>query len=75
MPKISVMYDNYHEYKMRGLPIKTTGKTKRKKERTLQIDDNLFNIGIQKGLIEKIDDQYVFIGDYEKLLAFKNKRN
>jgi len=43
-----------------------------KKEKTLKIEDSLFEIGIRKGLIEKTENGYYFIGDYEELLAFKN---
>lgn len=45
-----------------------------KKDKFLKIDDKLFEIGIRKGLIEKTEDGYVFIGDYEDLLAFKRKK-
>jgi len=44
------------------------------KEKTLKIDDSLLNLGIRKGLIKKTDEGYVFIGDYEDLLAFKNSK-
>lgn len=42
---------------------------------TLQIDDNLFEIALRKGLIEKTSEGYTFIGDYEELIAFKTKSN
>ena len=45
-----------------------------KKEKTFKIEDSLFEIGIRKGLIEKTEDGYYFIGDYGELLAFKNSR-
>ena len=47
-------------------------KFKRKKIKAIKINDNLFEIGLRKGLIEKNNDGYYFIGDYEELLAFKN---
>ena len=37
----------------------------------IKINDSLFEIGIRKGLIEKNNDEYYFIGDYEELIAFK----
>jgi len=49
-------------------------KNKKKRGKTIKIDDSLFEIGVRKGLIEKNEDGYYFIGDYEELLAFKNKR-
>ena len=48
-------------------------KGKKKKEIEIKINDNLFEIGLRKGLIEKNEDGYYFIGDYEELLAFKNQ--
>ena len=48
-------------------------KSKNKNEIVIKINDNLFEIGLRKGLIEKNDDGYYFIGDYEELLAFKNQ--
>jgi len=44
-----------------------------KKEIQVKIEDNLFEIAIRKGLIEKTEDGYVFIGDYSELLAFKKQ--
>ena len=38
-------------------------------EKTIKINDNLFDIGIRKGLIEKEGDSYLFIGDYDELIA------
>ncbi len=49
-------------------------KNGKKKEKFIKINDSLFEIGLRKGLIEKNDDEYYFIGDYEELLAFKNAR-
>jgi len=48
-------------------------KRRNKKCKTIKINDNLFEIGLRKGLIEKNSDEYYFIGDYEELLAFKNE--
>jgi hypothetical protein len=46
-----------------------------KKEKTIKINDDLFDIAMRKGLVEKTDDGYIFIGEYEDLVAFKEKRN
>lgn len=45
------------------------------KEKKVKLDDILFDIGVRKGLIEKVDDGYAFIGDYEEFLEFKQKKN
>jgi len=47
---------------------------KPKKEKSIKINDQLFDIALRKGLIEKTEDGYVFVGDYEDLQAFKNDR-
>ena len=53
----------------------TNKKIKRNRKKTIKINDSLFEIGLRKGLIEKNEDGYYFIGDYEELLAFKTKKN
>jgi hypothetical protein len=47
---------------------------KKNTERTIKINDNLLEIGLKKGLIEREKDEFFFIGNYEKFLAFKNKK-
>lgn len=44
-----------------------------KKEKILKIEDSLFDIAMRKGLIEKTENGYYFIGDYEELLAFRSQ--
>ena len=51
------------------------GKHEKARRLTLQIEDNLFDIALRKGLIEKTSEGYIFIGDYEELTAFKNRSN
>lgn len=50
-------------------------KNSKKHAKFIKINDNLFEIALRKGLIEKNEDGYYFIGDYEELLAFKNKNS
>ena len=49
-------------------------KTKKAKGKIIKINDSLFEIGIRKGIIEKYEDGYYFVGDYEELLAFKTTK-
>ena len=49
-------------------------KIRRKKEKSIKIADGLFDIGLRKGLIEKNEDEYYFVGDYEELIAFKSQK-
>jgi len=68
MHKIKIIEKNQEKKK-----ISRNSKRKNKKNKTFKINDNLFEIGLRKGLIEKNSDEYYFIGDYEELLAFKNE--
>ena len=47
----------------------------KKRKKTIKINDNLLEIGLRKGLIEKDRDDFFFLGDYENFLVFKNKKN
>ena len=66
-----------HKIKIMDIPkdFEKDLKNKRKSTKTIKIDDGLFEIALRKGLIEKNEDGYYFIGDYEELLAFKNKKS
>jgi len=64
MHKITVILNDYDEYK-----------DNEREKVVIEINDSLFYIALRKGLIEKIGEEYVFIGDYEELLAFKDKGN
>ena len=54
--------------------VKHISNKKLKSIENIKINDNLFEIGIRKGLIEKNEDGCYFVGDYEDLLAFKNSK-
>jgi len=73
MHRIDVVFDIDQEYLMENKYIKTDKRLK--KEKSIKINDSLFDIALRKGLIEKTEDGYIFIGDYEDLIAFKNKGN
>ncbi len=70
MHKVKIMdVDQERRFIDKGLK---NQKNKKKHAKFIKINDNLFEIGLGKGLIEKNEDGYYFIGDYEGLLAFKN---
>lgn len=71
---INIMSDIDQTYLMENTKAKTDNKNKKKAENSIKIDDNLFEIALRKGLIEKTEDGYLFIGDYEDLLAFRTRR-
>ena len=52
----------------------SSNKNLKSTEKIIKINDNLFEIGIRKGLIEKNEDGCYFVGDYEDLLAFINSK-
>lgn len=43
--------------------------------KSIKINDNLFDVGLRKGLIEKEGDSYLFIGDYDELIAFTKENH
>ena len=73
MHRINVILDIDQEDLIKDKNIKPHEKVEIKK--SIKIKDDLFEIALRKGLIEKTEDGYIFIGDYEDLLEFKNKRN
>lgn len=68
MPKVIIEQDY--------LPLNKDNKyyKKMKKENSIKIGDALFEIALRKGLIEETKDGYVFVGNYEELLAFKKRK-
>ncbi len=72
MHRINILSDVDQEYFMEKRQTKDNKKPK--KEKSIKINDQLFDIALRKGLIEKTDDGYVFVGDYEDLQAFKNNK-
>ena len=71
MHRINIILDLDQEYLMEEGEIKPDGKGRHKREKIIKINDSLFDIALRKGLIEKTEDGYVFVGDYNELLAFK----
>jgi len=71
MHRINVILDLDQEYLMEQREIKPDKKGRYKREKIIKINDSLFDIALRKGLIEKTEDGYVFVGDYNELLAFK----
>jgi len=72
MHRISILSDVDQEYFMEKRQTKHYKKAK--KEKSIKINDQLFDIALRKGLIEKTEDGYVFVGEYEDLQAFKNNK-
>ncbi len=75
MHRVNVVLDIDQEYLMEERESKTDRKGKQKHDNMIKLNDDLFEIALRKGLIEKTDDGYVFVGDYEELLAFKKRKH
>lgn len=73
MHRVNVILDIDPEDLMEAEDTKSRKKILAKKEKVIKINDSLFDIALRKGLIEKTEDGYIFIGDYEELLAFKKR--
>ena len=74
MHRVNILLDIDQEYLMEEQKVKADKKGKHKHDNTIKLNDDLFEIALRKGLIEKTDDGYVFVGDYEELLAFKKEK-
>jgi len=74
MHGVNVILDMDPEDLMEAEDTKHRKKVAAKKEKVIKINDDLFDIAMRKGLIEKTDEGYIFIGEYEDLVAFKEKR-
>lgn len=69
MVKIKILDEKQEEKINRCL------KNKRKNlDKYIKIKDSLFKIGLRKGIIEKYQNAYYLVGDYEKLFHFKIKK-
>ena len=69
MFKIKILDEKQEEKINRCLKSKS-----KNSDKYIRIKDSLFKIGLRKGLIEKYQDAYYLVGDYEKLLHFKIKK-
>ncbi|MCK4996592.1 MAG: hypothetical protein KAR55_06850 [Thermoplasmatales archaeon] len=72
MHRIDVPSNIGQENELKDKNTKSNKKIK-KKRKSIKINDNLFEIALRKGLIEKTENGYIFIGDHTDLLAFKSK--
>lgn len=73
MHKVNVILDIDQEYLMENKPIQYK-KSKKNREKAIKINDDLFEIALRKGLIEKTEDGYYFVGDYKDLLDFQKEK-
>ena len=74
MQRVDVILDMEPDYLMDTLGNEYPKKPRKPYEKTIKITDELFELALREGLIEKTDDGYVFIGKYDEIKAFKNKK-
>ena len=75
MPRVDVILDMEPDYITENNYDKNYKKIKKDKEKTIKIDDELFEHALREGLIEKTEDGYVFVGKYEDVIALKKKKH
>ncbi|KYK23573.1 hypothetical protein AYK24_10640 [Thermoplasmatales archaeon SG8-52-4] len=70
MHKIKILNENRVDLFTKNIKNETC-----KSKKIVKINDDLLELGLRKGLIEKDRDGFYFLGSYEKFLDFKNKKN
>jgi len=72
MPRVDVILDMELDSFLDDLNNENDNrKTRKGTEKTIKIDEKLFELALQEGLIEKTEDGYVFVGKYKDVLALK----
>ncbi len=75
MTRVNVIYDIEQEYLFEEANNKYEIKTFKGKEKNIKISNKLFDLMKSEGLIQKVDDGYVFVGKEEDLMEPKKKKN
>ncbi len=74
MPRVNVIYDIGQDYLFEDTNKEYEIKANKDKEKNIKISNKLFDLMKSEGLIQKVDDGYVFVGKYEDLMEFKKKK-
>ena len=75
MTRVNVIYDIDQEYLFEEANKKYEIKIYNGKEKNIKISNKLFDLMKSEGLIQKVDDGYVFVGKKEDLMEPKKKKN
>lgn len=75
MTRVNVIYDIEQEYLFEEANNKYEIKIHNSKEKNIKISNKVFDLMKSEGLIQKVDDGYVFIGKKEDLMEPKKKKN
>ena len=71
MTRVDIMSELGQDYLMDSYP--DPRKPKRERDRTIKIDDKIFQQAVQEGIIEKTADGYVFVGKYDDIKKMNKK--
>jgi len=74
MTKVNVMYDIGQEYLYEDNSDEYEIKIHKENNKNIKISNKLFDLMKSEGLIQKVDDDYVFVGKYKDLMEFKKKK-
>ena len=74
MTKVNVMYDIGQEYLYEDSNDEYEIKILKENKKNIKITNKLFDLMKSEGLIQKVDDGYVFVGKYEDLMELKKKK-
>jgi len=74
MTKVNVMYDIGQEYLYEDVNDEYEIEIHKENKKNIIISNKLFDLMKSEGLIQKVDDDYVFVGKYKDLMGFKKKK-
>ena len=75
MTRVNVIYDIEQEYLFEDTNNKYEIKIHNSKEKNIKISNKLFDLMKSEGLIQKVDDGYIFVGKKEDLMVANKKEN
>ena len=75
MTRVNVIYDIEQEYLFEDTKNNYEIKIHNNKEKNIKISNKLFDLMKSEGLIQKVDDGYVFVGKYEDIMELKKRKN
>jgi hypothetical protein len=73
MTRVNVIYDIQQEYLFEDIKNKNEIRIPNNKEKIIKISNKLFDLMKSEGLIQKVDNGYIFIGKREDLMVEKKK--
>jgi len=75
MHRVDVILDIEPEYLTETAEREPHKKIKNRNNKTIKITNELFELALREGLIEKTSEGYVFVGKLEDVVALKKKKD